>query len=126
MPSPPPSSLDANQVLQHSFEEASGRLRVDAAISPAGGATEVIIDHADDSIRLGDGTDLVTTTTVAGDVGLDVNIINTSIPVDLHLSGVPKYMAYNATYHTSKLQLILRHPVGVNHKMHLLMELFKA
>jgi hypothetical protein len=78
---PDPSSLDGNQVLQHAFEDTTGRLRVDAQITPDGGATEVIIDHADDSIRLGDGTDLVTTTTVSGNVGLDVNLIGGSITI---------------------------------------------
>lgn len=37
---------------------------------------EIVIDHADDSIKLGDGVDLVTTTTQGGDVGLDVNVLN--------------------------------------------------
>ena len=34
------------------------------------------LTHVSDSIRLGDGTDLTTTTTVGGDVGLDVYSIN--------------------------------------------------
>lgn len=38
----------------------------------------------------------------------------------------PKYLAYSATYHTTKMQLILRHPVGFNHKIHMIFELFKA
>lgn len=96
-PAPPPTNLDANQVLQHAFIETSGKLRVDASISPAGGATEVIISHTDDSIRLGDGTSLVTTTTIGGEVGLDVNLINTTpIPVDLHLSGAPSILNVSA------------------------------
>lgn len=44
---------------------------------------EVVIDHTNDSIRLGDGTDLVTTTTVGSDIGLDVNIIS---PIDIEIS----------------------------------------
>lgn len=80
MPAPAPSGLDGNQVLQHSFIDATGELRVSATISPGG--TEVIIDHTNDSIRLGDGTSFLTSTTVSGDIGLDVNIINSSpIPV---------------------------------------------
>jgi hypothetical protein len=82
MAAPPPSKLDGSQVLQGSFDEANGRLRVDATLSP-GGTSEIIIDHADDSIRLGDGTDLVTTTTVGSNVGLDVYIRNTSLPLVL-------------------------------------------
>lgn len=76
MPAPPPSSFDGNQVLQHAFEESTGRLRVDAAVSVVIGTVEVIIDHTNDSIRIGDGTDLVTTTTIGPDVGLDVNVIS--------------------------------------------------
>lgn len=42
---------------------------------------EVDLSHVDDSVRLGDGTDLTTTTTVGADVGLDVNIINAEVTV---------------------------------------------
>ena len=80
MPGPIPSPLDANQVLQHAFIDATGELRVSATLNP-GGSSEVIISHTDDSIKLGDGTNLVTTTTVASDVGLDVNIINSPLPI---------------------------------------------
>ena len=81
-PPPIPSALDANQVLQHSFEDATGRLRV-AAELVAGGTSEVIISHVDDSIRLGNGVSLITATSVAGSIGLDVNIINPAFPVSL-------------------------------------------
>lgn len=56
---------------------------------------EVIISHVDDSIRLGDGSSLVTTTTNGGDVGLDVNIINDSIDIELSGAGTPTI--YNVT-----------------------------
>ncbi len=39
---------------------------------------------------------------------------------------VPKYMAYSATYHTTKLRLIFRHLAGFKHKLHFVFELFKA
>lgn len=42
---------------------------------------EVDLSHVDDSVRLGDGTTLFTGTTVGGDTGLDVNLINASIAV---------------------------------------------
>lgn len=42
---------------------------------------DVDLDHAEDSVRLGDGTNLVTVTNVASDYGLDVNLINASIAV---------------------------------------------
>lgn len=74
----PISKLDSEQVLKHAYDDALQRLRVDAAISPSGGATEVIISHADDSIRIGDGIKLVTATTVGSSVGLDVNVLNTA------------------------------------------------
>lgn len=80
MAAPPPSRLDGHQVLQHSFDDANGRLRVDATLSP-GGTSEIIINHADDSIRIGDGTNLVTTTTVGSNTGLDVYITNSSLPL---------------------------------------------
>lgn len=38
----------------------------------------------------------------------------------------PKYMTYNSTYHTNKLRIILRHPVGTKHKLKMIFELFKA
>lgn len=56
------------------------RLKVDADIS----VTDLDIrdlSHTQDSIRLGDGTDLVTTTTVGSDIGLDVNILNAELVV---------------------------------------------
>lgn len=42
---------------------------------------EVDLSHVDDSLALGDGTDLFTSTTVGADIGLDVNIINASLTV---------------------------------------------
>lgn len=38
----------------------------------------------------------------------------------------PKYLAYNATNHTNKIRIMLRHPVGMNHKLCFTMEIFKA
>ncbi|PCI45867.1 MAG: hypothetical protein COB41_00315 [Proteobacteria bacterium] len=77
---PPPSSLDGNQVLQHAFIDDTGQIRVSATLNP-GGSSEVIISHLDDSIKIGDGVDLVTTTSVSSDVGLDVNVIGGTIDV---------------------------------------------
>lgn len=37
---------------------------------------EVVINHADDSIRIGNGASLVSATTVGAKVGLDVNVLN--------------------------------------------------
>ena len=57
-----------------------GKNAIDVNI--AGGAVlEVALDHTNDSVALGDGTNLYTSTTVGADIGLDVNLINTSIEV---------------------------------------------
>jgi len=71
MAAPPKSKLDANQVLQSSFDDATGELRVNASLS-VGGGTEVIINHADDSIKIGDGTNLIGSTLIGGRYKLDV------------------------------------------------------
>lgn len=54
--------------------DQNGRLLVQADIT-------VVLDHTNDSVQLGDGTNLLTSTTVGADIGLDVNIINASVPV---------------------------------------------
>lgn len=70
---------DGFQVLRSVFDVDQNCLRV-CIVSGGGGGPggpiEVIIDHTTDSIRLGDGTSLVTTTTEGSKVGLDVNIVN--------------------------------------------------
>jgi hypothetical protein len=76
MAAPPPTKLDANQVLKASFDEANGRLRTDTTITGDIVIGDVTVSQTESSIRIGDGTDLVTTTTVGSDVGLDVNILN--------------------------------------------------
>lgn len=55
---PPPSKLDASQVLQHVYDESLGALRVNTgATINVQGILEVAIDASSDSIRIGDGTD---------------------------------------------------------------------
>lgn len=79
------SQLDPAQMIRRCYEEANDRIRVDAEVTANfAGAQEVIISHVDDSIRLGDGISLVTTTTIGSDVGLDVNVIN---PISATLTG---------------------------------------
>lgn len=99
----PKSTLDANQVLQFAFDEESGKLRTDASFSggltinldpstdgmyigdpdtgntlevnPDGSInTNVAIDHVNDSVRLGNGTDFITSTTVGPAKTLDVTV----------------------------------------------------
>ena len=70
--------LDGLQVLRSVFDVDSNCLRVCIVSGDVGGGApvEVIIDHTSDSIRLGDGTSLVTTTVDGSKVGLDVNVVN--------------------------------------------------
>lgn len=79
-------SLDPGQCIQQSFDPINDRIRVDAQVSVTLGLVEVIISHTNDSIRLGDGTSLVTATTVGPKVGIDVNLINTS-PISVTTDG---------------------------------------
>lgn len=73
------TKFDADQVIRSVYDEDSNSLNTNATID-AGGGIEVIINHEDDSIRLGDGTNFLTSTTVGPKVGLDVAVIN-SIPL---------------------------------------------
>jgi len=51
-------------------------------VNVASGDLSVDLDHTEDSVALGDGTSLLTSTTVGADIGLDVNVINSVISVD--------------------------------------------
>ncbi len=44
-------------------------------------SVNVDLDHTEDSVRLGDGTNYLTSTTVGTDIGLDVYLINSSLTV---------------------------------------------
>jgi len=71
MSAPPPSRLDLQQILQRSFDGATGKLRVDAAVSATIGTLAVEIDAADgDTIAISDG---VNNLTINPDGSLDVN-----------------------------------------------------
>jgi len=71
-------SLDAFQVLRSVYDVDKNCLRVCVVegTTGGGGGFEVIISHTDDSIRLGDGSQLVTATLDGGKVGIDAYIIN--------------------------------------------------
>ena len=57
---------------------------------------------------------------------VNINLKFIGIEDGVNVDGrAPKKMEYNSTYHTSKVQIILRHPVGLNHKLHMIFELFK-
>lgn len=69
---------DFPQVLRSVFDVDKNCLRVCIVDGGTGGGPiEVIIDHTTDSIRLGDGTNLITATVDGLKVGLDVNVLNT-------------------------------------------------
>jgi hypothetical protein len=77
------SSFDANSCIRKAFDDTTEKLNVNATVTASIGEVECIIDQASDSIRIGDGTTLTTVTTVGPKSGLDVNIINTNIPLPL-------------------------------------------
>lgn len=49
-----PSKLDANQVLQHSFDEETQRLRVDAESTIVNADINVSLDASEDSVSIAD------------------------------------------------------------------------
>lgn len=73
--------LDAPQVLKQVYDETTNRLRVitDAVVNMSG-QLEVAISHADDSIRLGNGTVLNTFTSSGGKNAVDVSQLNALVP----------------------------------------------
>lgn len=75
---PTPSLLDQQQIIQRAFDGDTDRLRVDSltTIEPPVGGLEVNINQENDSIALGDGTQLITASNVDSKVGLDVNVLN--------------------------------------------------
>lgn len=74
---------DYPQVLRSVFEPEDNILRVKVISGGGGGGgeLEVIITHTEDSIRLGDGTNFLTSTSTLGKVGLDVAIISSVLPL---------------------------------------------
>lgn len=72
------TKLDANQIFQSAYDESTGRLKVDTVASVEAGTMEVAISHADDSIKIGDGTDFLL---VNADGSLNAVISATSLPL---------------------------------------------
>lgn len=84
MPLYPPSQLDADQVIQHAFDETTQRLRTDATINTTiTGDVEVAINATEDNIAISDGVDT-----------LEINN-DGSINVEANVDGV-----YNASTNT--------------------------
>lgn len=76
---------DGQQVLRSVFDPVNNRLRVDSEITGQIGQLEMILDHQEDSIRLGDGTNL-TSVTASGELFVrdaDLNTTLTSIDTKL-------------------------------------------
>lgn len=74
---------DFPQVLRSVYDVDKNCLRVcivDASPGPGGGI-EVIINHTDDSIRLGDGTNFITSTTIGPKNGYDIYVINEDLDI---------------------------------------------
>jgi hypothetical protein len=89
MAAPPPSKLDHNQILPAAFDDNTGTLRTSATLV-ASGSSEIIVTHTDDSIRLGDGNNLITATQVNSKTGLDVSIISGGVTGELSVTGLSK------------------------------------
>lgn len=82
-PTPNPSGLTGDQVLQRAFDQANDELRVGISnVTIDSGSMEVSISDISDSIKIGNGSGslFATLTIVGGDIGLDVNVLNI-IPV---------------------------------------------
>src|ERR1700722_3826868 len=82
--SPPRASLlSADQVLQGAYDDSTGTLRTTATATVVGGDLTVETSHTHDSIRLGDGTNYIGSTEVGSQNGLDVYVINSSLPITI-------------------------------------------
>ena len=105
--------LDAFQVIRSAYDPVENRLRVDAQLSGSIGEIDVNIDHTEDSIRLGDGTNFLTSTTSGSDVGLDVNIIgNSGDPLEVELEGLTLPLISNIAVPTANTEQSLVIPAG--------------
>lgn len=87
--------LDANQVLRSVYDTATNSLRTTGG--GGSGPIEVIIDQSTDSIRLGDGTNLITGTTYGSKTGLDVNIITPNVSTINKFNSINSVVANNET-----------------------------
>jgi len=80
--------LDANQVIKSVYDVDNNRLRTDAVLSASIGSIEVVIDHANDSIKIGDGTNLVDVTASNELKVSDSNVQNELIDINTKLTGI--------------------------------------
>jgi hypothetical protein len=72
----PASNYSSENVLRDVHDQSTQSLRTTALAVVPPGQFEVVLNHTEDSVRLGDGTSFFTATNILGKNGLDVNIIN--------------------------------------------------
>lgn len=75
MAAPPPSRLDANQVLQGSFDESSGRLRTDSLSTIVNADIDVALDPSEDGVYVADKNSGALMT-VESDGSINVNSVD--------------------------------------------------
>jgi len=89
MSTPTPSTLDADQCIQGSYDDATGRLRVDAEITSsiiAPPGLEIAITDVDDAIKIGNGSGVYAQVTGANALKVDNSAVTqpisaTSLPL---------------------------------------------
>lgn len=105
---------DGFQVLRSVFDVDKNCLRVCIVDGSSGGPNppfEVIIDHTTDSIRLGDGTSLVTATTIGPKVGIDVNVINSptvTTPIVTNITVGTPNIQFSHAFNASTKRFMIR------------------
>lgn len=77
------TQLDQNQIIQKVFNETNDSLNVTvgATVNVDTGIVEVAIDQTSDSIKIGDGTNLVSTTNDGGTRGFNTHLTNLTLPL---------------------------------------------
>lgn len=88
--------LDANQVIRSVYDISTNSLRTTGS-GGGSGPIDIIIDQSTDSIRLGDGTNLITGTTHGSKTGLDVNIITPNVITVNKFNSINSVVANNET-----------------------------
>lgn len=107
------SRLDQEQIIKLVVDEPNKRLRTSAEVSfPPD--LDVGISHTEDSIRLGDGTNLVTSTNTGGKQALDVNIAGGVVNGTFTPSGLQNALATSQQVITSTTPVAIPTAVQAN------------
>ncbi|MEO0271694.1 MAG: hypothetical protein ABIM30_01220 [candidate division WOR-3 bacterium] len=81
----PTSNLSGLNILRDVHDKANQALRTTAtATIVVPPVFDVDISHTEDSVRLGDGTNFITSTSVSGKTAIDVNTLNTGSTLTVH------------------------------------------